>query len=286
MAPPPSPEFVTLQRVVAGRYSLDRELGRGGMGIVYLARDVALDRPVAIKLLPPSLSPLPELRERFLREARTAAKLSHPNIVPIFAVEEHEELVFFVMGFVDGESLGQRVRRAGPLAPSSAIRLIQEVAWALAYAHGRGVIHRDIKPDNILLEKGSGRALVTDFGIARIADQVGTTARGEFMGTAHFMSPEQATGERLDGRSDLYSLGVTAFYALTGTLPFDGPTMPAVLAQLLTQPPPRVATASRRSRRAWPRRSTGASPRRPASDSRAGRRWRKRLARSCRPVGS
>jgi predicted Ser/Thr protein kinase len=237
-----SPEFLALQGTVAGRYSLDRELGRGGMGVVFLARDVALDRPVAIKLLPPSLAIMPDLRERFLREARTAAKLSHPNIVPIFAVEEHGDLVFFVMGFVDGESLGQRVRRAGPLAVSAAIRLIQEVAWALAYAHGRGVIHRDIKPDNILIEKGSNRALVTDFGIARIADQSGATAKGEILGTAHYMSPEQATGEPLDGRSDLYSLGVTAYFALTGTLPFDGATLPAVLTRVLTEAPPRIAT--------------------------------------------
>jgi serine/threonine-protein kinase len=236
-----SPEFLTLQRAVAGRYSLDHELGRGGMGVVFLARDVALDRPVAIKLLPPSLAILPELRERFLREARTAAKLSHPNIVPIFAVEEHGDLVFFVMGFVDGESLGQRVRRAGPLAASAAIRLIQEVAWALAYAHGRGVIHRDIKPDNILIEKGSGRALVTDFGIARIADQSGVTAKGEILGTVHYMSPEQATGEPLDGRSDLYALGVTAYFALTATLPFDGAALPAVLTRVLTEAPPRIA---------------------------------------------
>ncbi len=242
MATETSPEFLTLQRAVAGRYSLDRELGRGGMGIVFLARDVALDRPVAVKLLPPSLAVLPDLRERFLREARTAAKLSHPNIVPIFAVEEHGDLVFFVMGFVDGESLGQRVRRAGPLAASAAIRLIQEVAWALAYAHGRGVIHRDIKPDNILIEKGSNRALVTDFGIARIADQSGVTGKGEILGTAHYMSPEQATGEPLDGRSDLYSLGVTAYFALTGTLPFEGATLPAVLTRVLTEAPPRIAT--------------------------------------------
>jgi serine/threonine-protein kinase len=235
-------EFLTLQRVVAGRYSLERELGRGGMGIVFLARDVALDRPVAIKLLPPALAVMPELRERFLREARTAAKLAHPNIVPIHSVEEHGDIVFFVMAFVDGESLGQRLRRAGPLAPSTVIRAVQEVAWALAYAHGRGVIHRDIKPDNILLEKGSGRVLVTDFGIARVADATGATARGEILGTAHYMAPEQASGEPADGRSDLYSLGVTAFYALTGTLPFDGLTLPAVLAQAVTKPAPKVVT--------------------------------------------
>jgi len=243
--PPLSPEFVALQRAVAGRYSLERELGRGGMGIVFLARDVALDRPVAIKLLPPSLAVLPDLRARFLREARTAAGLSHPNIVPIHAVDHLGDMVFFVMGFVDGESLGQRVRRGGPLTPSAVVRVVQEIAWALAYAHGRGVIHRDIKPDNILIEKGSGRALVTDFGIARLTDQTGVTGKGEILGTVHYMSPEQASGDATDGRSDLYSLGVTAYYALTGTLPFDGDNLPAVISSIVTQPAPDVGARRR-----------------------------------------
>jgi serine/threonine protein kinase len=159
--------FRQLQRVLAGRFSLEREIGRGGMGLVYLTRDVTLDRPVAIKVLPPRLAADPEYRTRFLREARTAAGLSHPNIVPIHLVEERDGLVYFVMAYVDGESLGDRVRRAGPLRPAEVARLVQEVAWALGYAHGRGVIHRDVKPDNILLDKGS--ALVTDFGIARVA---------------------------------------------------------------------------------------------------------------------
>ncbi len=210
-----------LQRAVAGRYSLEREIGSGGMAIVFLARDVALDRLVAIKLLPPRLAANPDFRARFLREARTAAGLAHPNIVPIHHVDEADGLVFFVMTFVEGESLGERVRRAGPLRPAEAARMVQEVSWALSHAHGRGVIHRDIKPDNILLEKGSGRALVTDFGIASVASS-GDESRGEIMGTLAWMSPEQAhTGAHLDGRSDLYSLGATAFYALTGRLPFE-----------------------------------------------------------------
>lgn len=238
----PDREFLSLQAVVAGRYSLLRELGRGGMGIVFLARDVALDRPVAIKLLPPKLAAIPELRERFLREARTAANLSHPNIVPIHAVEERDDIVYFVMGYIDGETLGQRVRRTGPMALSMAAKLVQEIAWALGYAHGRGVVHRDIKPDNVLIDKGSGRALVTDFGIARISDSPGMTGAGELVGTAHYMSPEQAVGEPVDGRSDLYSLGVTAFYALTGELPFDAPTLPAIVAKHVNEPAPRVAT--------------------------------------------
>src|SRR5881296_237865 len=157
--------FLDFQAAVAGRYSLERELGRGGMGVVYLAREVRLDRPVAIKLLPPSKASDPKLRERFLREARTAAKLSHPNVIPIHAVEEIGEFVFFAMAYIEGETLTERVRNRGPLAPSEASRVLRDVAWALAYAHGQGVIHRDVKPDNILLEN-NGRVLVADFGIA------------------------------------------------------------------------------------------------------------------------
>jgi serine/threonine-protein kinase len=237
-----TPEFLALQTAVAGTFSIERELGRGGMGIVFLARDVALDRPVAIKLLPPAFVERPELRERFLREARTAAGLSHPNVVSIHSVQEQSDLVFFVMGYVDGESLAQRVRRQGPLSSSDVGRLVQEVAWALAYAHGRGVIHRDVKPDNILLEKGSGRAMVTDFGIARVANQApGLTGHHEILGTAQYMSPEQASGETTDARSDLYSLGATAYFALTGKAPFEGASLAAVLARVLTEPAAKVS---------------------------------------------
>jgi predicted Ser/Thr protein kinase len=237
-----TPEFVQLQQSLAGRFSLERELGRGGMGIVFLARDVRLERPVAIKLLPLVLAEQPDSRERFVREARTAARLSHPNIVPIHAVEERDDLVYFVMTFVDGETLGQRVRRAGRLTPSQTTRMVQEVAWALAYAHSRGVVHRDVKPDNILLDKDSGRAMVTDFGIAAVADTAGLSRSGEIVGTAHYMSPEQASGDDVDARTDLYSLGVTAFYALTGKLPFDGPNLPAIVSRIVTTEAPRVAT--------------------------------------------
>jgi eukaryotic-like serine/threonine-protein kinase len=242
MPAPPAAEFLELQRVLAGRYSLDREIGRGGMGVVFLARDVALDRPVAIKLLPADLAQQPMLRERFLREARTAAQLSHPHVVPIHAVEEREGLVYFVMSYVEGETLGQRVRRAGPLPAAAVSRIVRDVAWALGYAHARGIVHRDVKPDNVLLDRDSGRAMVTDFGIARVATAEAVTSVGEIVGTAHYMSPEQASASDIDGRSDLFSLGVTAYYALTGTLPFEGPTLPAVVARIVTQPAPRVGT--------------------------------------------
>ncbi|HJR40664.1 MAG TPA: protein kinase [Gemmatimonadaceae bacterium] len=237
-------DFIALQSALAGQYSLERELGRGGMGVVYLAREVQLDRHVALKVLPPALAQRADLRERFMREARTAAKLSHPNIVPIFRVDEVQGFVFFAMAYVEGETLSHRVRTRGPLPVAVATRMIQEVAWALAYAHARGVVHRDIKPDNILLEQGSGRAMVTDFGIAQVAEASQLTEVGQVMGTAHFMSPEQAAGEPIDGRSDLYSLGVVAHFALSGKLPFDGPTVQSILAKHLTQPPPSLSAMS------------------------------------------
>src|SRR5213593_1948744 len=192
----PDPLFLSFQTAIAGRYSLERELGRGGMGVVYLAREVRLDRPVAIKLLPPARARDAKLRDRFLREARTAAKLSHPNIIPIFAVDDVEEFVFFAMALVEGETLTERVRQRGPLPPSEAARVVREVAWALAYAHSQGVVHRDVKPANILLERGTGRAMVTDFGIARLthASSEGETGIGELLGTPEYMSPEQASG--------------------------------------------------------------------------------------------
>src|SRR5213594_178903 len=236
-----SPEFLALQELLAGRYSIERELGRGGMGIVLLARDVALDRPVAIKLLPPHLATRPDERERFLQEARTAAGLAHRNIVPIHLVEARGELVFFVMGFVDGETLRDRVERAGPLPPRLAMKLLQEVAWALGYAHQRGVIHRDVKPDNIMIERATERALVTDFGIA-LGTRAAESAGGPVVGTARFMSPEQACGEPVDARSDLYSLGATFFYALTGRAPFEGTNLPAILTKHVYETAPLVQT--------------------------------------------
>jgi len=229
--------FLEFQAALVGRYALERELGRGGMGIVYLARDLRLERVVAIKLLPPDRSAAP-LRERFLREARMAARLSHPHIIPIHSVEEVGDFVFFVMSFIDGETLGARVRRDGPLKAHDAARILREVAWALAYAHGQGVVHRDVKPDNILLERGSGRALVADFGIARLVQAPGMSGEGELVGTPEYMSPEQASGSGIDGRSDLYSLGVVGYYALSGRLPFTASSVVALLAQHVTKPSP------------------------------------------------
>jgi len=235
--------FLDFQSAIAGRYSLERELGRGGMGVVYLAREVRLDRPVAIKLLPPSKASDPKLRERFLREARTAAKLSHPNIIPIHAVEEIGGFVFFAMAYIEGETLTERVRRRGPLAPSEASRVLRDVAWALAYAHGQGVIHRDVKPDNILLEN-NGRVLVADFGIASVVAGAGALSTGEVVGTPEFMSPEQALGEAVDARSDLYSLGIVGYFACSAALPFEAEKATDVLAKQVTEPAPPLAAVA------------------------------------------
>ncbi len=213
------------------------------MGVVYLARERSLDRLVALKVLPAEFMVQSTLRERFLRETQLVAGMSHPNIVPIYTVEEHPGAIFYAMGFIDGESLTDRVKRAGPLPPGEVARVMQEAAWALSYAHSRGVVHRDVKPDNILLERATGRALLMDFGISRVADST-MTSMGETIGTPQFMSPEQASGEVVDGRSDLYSLGLTAFFALTGHAPFEAPTVRAILAMQITKPAPSIISAS------------------------------------------
>lgn len=228
-----------VERVLSAQYELDREIGRGGMGIVYLAKDRRLKRHVAIKLLPPELAFRSEIRSRFLKEAETAAQLSHPNIVPIYSVDEREGLVYFVMAYVDGENLAVRLHREGALPPEDTRTILLEVARALAFAHERGVVHRDIKPDNILMAAADGGIMVTDFGIARaVTDGADArlTATGMAIGTPAYMSPEQSMGEReLDGRSDLYSLGVVGYQMLTGELPFNAPSTPALLVKQISE---------------------------------------------------
>src|SRR2546428_107793 len=229
-----------LQRALGGRYVLERRLGRGGMGLVYLAREPRLARRVAIKVLRPDQAVQPAARERFLREARTAAGLSHPNIVPIFAVDEAENFVFFVMAYVEGDSLGQRVRARGPLPPAEVARVLKQVARALAYAHDHRVVHRDVKPDNILLENPTGRVLVTDFGIARVGAGGGTTGPREGMGTAEFMSPEQASGGVGGPRRELYFLRLGPLFPLPGPAPLRerGPRRPDARPAAGSPPPP------------------------------------------------
>ena len=236
---PTTPDGLSAFRsALSGQYAIQRELGRGGMGIVLLARDEKLDRSVALKVLPPHLADNAEIRERFLREARMAAQLSHPNIVPVYRADELGGYAFFAMGFVDGETLGDRIRDRSTLPATEVVRVLREVAWALAYAHARSIVHRDIKPDNILLERATGRAIVSDFGIARAEFNPALTQDGLVLGTVHFMSPEQATGDALDGRSDLYALGCIGFLALTGRLPFEGTSPQGILVAHATKEAP------------------------------------------------
>jgi len=246
-APPtssPSGEIASLRAALKGQYAIERELGRGGMGIVVLARDERLDRHVALKVLPPTLAEQADTRERFLREARMSAQLSHPNIVPVYRADDIGGFAFFAMGYVDGETLGDRIRDRGALPPSEVVRILREVSWALAYAHARGIVHRDVKPDNILLERSTGRAIVTDFGIARAEFNPSLTQDGLVLGTVHYMSPEQSSGEVLDGRSDLYALGCVGFQALSGRLPFEGSAPQSILVAHATKEPPPLRSAA------------------------------------------
>jgi serine/threonine-protein kinase len=233
-----------LTQILEGAYTIEGEIGRGGMGVVFAARDLALKRRVAIKVLPPELAFRQEIKIRFMREAQTAARLSHPHIVPIHAVGDEGGLVYFVMGYVDGESLGARLKRRHALPAEEVRRIMKETADALGMAHAMGIIHRDIKPDNVLLEGTRRRVMVTDFGIAKALSEVGPgtlTGTGIAIGTPHYMSPEQAAGEReIDARSDLYALGVVAFEMATGELPFQAPTVPGILMKHISEAAPDI----------------------------------------------
>ena len=222
---------------LGAQFQIVRELGRGGMGVVFLARDIALHRLVAIKVLRHEFTGSEEHRERFRREARMTARLSHPNIVPVHSFGEVDDLVYIVMKYVHGESLAERMRRDGGVAAPEAQRILRDLALALDSAHRDGVVHRDLKAENILIERGTGRAMLTDFGVAllRSLDPVRADSSRVF-GTPHYMSPEQAMGELdIDGRSDLYSAGVLGYYMLSGTLPFDAPTFESLAARHIAE---------------------------------------------------
>ena len=220
-------------------YEVEGELGRGGMGVVYRALDRKLRRAVAIKVLPPELAYRDDVKQRFLREAQTAAQLNHPNIVPIYAVEERDGLVCFVMALVEGEPLALRLATEPRPPLAEVFRILRGVADALAYAHARGIVHRDIKPDNILIDRATGRPMVTDFGIARAAEgDARLTVTGIAVGTPAYMSPEQAMGEReVDGRADLYSLAIVGYQMLAGELPFKATNTPSMLMMHISDTP-------------------------------------------------
>lgn len=238
LAPASHPEL--LGRI--GRYDVERFLGAGGMGIVFKAFDTELHRPVAIKVLAPHLAHSPAARARFAREAKAAAAVVHEHVVPIYNVESERPLPMLVMQFVLGETLQQRIDREGPMGLSAILRIGLQIARGLAAAHAQGLVHRDIKPSNVLLEQDVERALIADFGLARAADDAHVTRTGFHVGTPAYMSPEQARGEPIDARSDLFSLGCVLYTMCAGKPPFVAETSLGVLRRITDSEPPSLVS--------------------------------------------
>ena len=233
-----------LQGSLGPGYRLSRELGGGGMAHVFVADDPELDRSVVVKVLSPDLTVGVD-GERFKREIQVATSLNHPRIVPVESAASAGDVLYYTMPFIDGDTLRALVTAEKRIPVERAIAIARDVTEALVHAHSRNIVHRDIKPDNVLIERASGRALVTDFGIARAieraADLVSVTTTGLTLGTPTYMSPEQAAAERhIDGRSDVYSLGCVLYELLAGLPPFSGPTARAVIARHMTEPPPKI----------------------------------------------
>jgi serine/threonine protein kinase len=232
-----------LARALEGRYEIIRLLGRGGMAAVFLAQDLVLERQVAIKVLPPDMTRDGELIVRFQREAKTAAKLDHPNIIPIHRVESEAGLVYIVMKYVSGQSLEDLLDR-GPVSIPMARHILREAALALGHAHRRHIVHRDVKPANIMLDD-DGRVVLTDFGISKAVEgATHLTGTGTIIGTPHYMAPEQAKGRDVDGRTDQYALGIVGYRVLTGKLPYEGDPQ-SILYQQVHEPPPSVLVGRR-----------------------------------------
>jgi len=231
--------FAVIGEVIGGRYELLQLVGRGGMSNVYRAHDRLLERSVALKLLHDRYLDDPDYVERFRREARAAARLSHPNIVTVIDRGEQDGHQFIVFEHVDGDNLKQLVEQSGPLPIGQALELALQIGRALSFAHEHGLIHRDVKPQNVLLN-GDGRAKVTDFGIARTVDVEGATTTGVVLGTSHYISPEQARGEQVDAESDVYSLGAVLYELLTGEVPFPGDNAVTVAMRHVREQPPSV----------------------------------------------
>src|SRR6266545_1953759 len=226
-----------VREALAAEYEIIEELGRGGMALVYRAKDRHLEREVAIKVLPFSLAFDSEFVERFQREARTAAQLEHPSIIAIYRVGRSGRVIYFVMKFLRGGSLSTVLGERKKLTPPEIRRLLHEAGSALGYAAQRGIVHRDIKPDNIMFDE-FGQCVLTDFGIAKAASGQKLTGTGMSIGTPHYMSPEQARAQSIDGRSDIYSLGVVAYQCLTGTVPYDGEDSFSIGYKHITEPIP------------------------------------------------
>ena len=229
----------SVRQVTTGEYDVQAEIGRGGMATVFLAHDLALDRKVAIKVMSPSLTSGEGMVERFKREARTAASLSHPHIIPIFAVRESEQLCFFVMKFIEGRPLDSIIKEVGPLPIPMVRAILQQVGGALGYAHKRRIVHRDVKPANVMID-ADGWAVVTDFGIAKATEKQALTMTGATIGTPSYMSPEQCAAKDVTGSSDQYSLGIVAYEMVTGRLPFVADSIMAIMYAHFNDPPPPV----------------------------------------------
>src|SRR5580765_1889587 len=225
--------------VLSDRYELEELVGSGGMSSVYRGRDRVLDRPVALKVLHLQYVEDAEHVERFRREARAVASLSHPNIVSVIDRGEEGGRQFIVFEYVDGENLKRMIQRGGPAPVERALEIAIQIARALAYAHAQGLVHRDVKPQNVLLN-GNGRAKVTDFGIARSVDVAGVTQTGTVLGTSEYISPEQAQGRDVTELTDEYSLGIVLYELLTGALPFTGENFVAVAMRHINEPAPSV----------------------------------------------
>lgn len=230
-------QLATLRRAVAADYSVEKELGRGGMAVVYEAREIELDRTVALKVLPPELAPVANVAERFKREARLAASLDHPNVIPVYRVGQAGGVLYMAMKYIDGRPLDALIQETGQLPMAVTLYVLRCAAHALAFAHERGIVHRDIKGANILVDR-DGRVVVSDFGIARAVESSTLTATGSMIGTPHFMSPEQCAGKPVGPQSDQYSLGIVAYQMLTGSVPFDGDSIPEILQHHWFTPPP------------------------------------------------
>jgi serine/threonine protein kinase len=227
---------------VIGGYRVEEIAGRGGMAVVYRATQLSLDRRVALKLIAPEHAREPLFRERFLRESRLAAAVEHPNVLPVYEAGEDDGLLFIAMRFVDGFDLGAVLSRVGPLERADAVRIIAQIGGALDAAHQAGLVHRDVKPANILMTDDLQHAYLTDFGIARAADGAGSlTAAGMFVGTPDYAAPEQIADAVIDGRADVYALGCILFHALTGRPPFGRSGVLATLNAHVNDPPPRVS---------------------------------------------